>query len=93
MTGTWLPIGEALASPNTGALRLSQPLDFDQNPGTGVGGNPALTYNSITVAQPIIEVTLPTEGYVTSITATLTWAGVEQSPVTFDATGPEAART
>ena len=84
-TGTWLPVGEVMVSPNTGAVQLSQPLDFDQSPGTSVGGNPALVYNSATVSQPIIEVTLPpgSSTEVRRITATLTWAGVEQTQETF----------
>ena len=45
--GTWLPFGEALIAPNTGSVRISQPLDFDQSGGTSLGGNTALAYNSL----------------------------------------------
>ena len=51
----FLPVGEAAVSANTGGLRISHPLDFDLSPGTDVGGNPALFYNSATVNGPVIE--------------------------------------
>jgi hypothetical protein len=51
-----LPLGEATVDLNTGGLRLSHPLDFDQSPGTAAGGDPALLYNSSTVnVRPIIQ--------------------------------------
>jgi RHS repeat-associated protein len=54
-----LAINQAAAELNTGGLLLTYPLDFDQSPGTSVGGNPALVYNSNTVAvRPIVEVNL-----------------------------------
>ena len=57
---TLLPFGEFLVSPNTGGVHISHALDFDNSPGTSVGGNPALVYNSDTVApRPIIPVTVP----------------------------------
>src|SRR5262249_55736753 len=43
---TLVPIGQATVALNTGGLRLSHPLDFDRNPGTGVGRDPALVYSS-----------------------------------------------
>src|SRR5262249_57913418 len=55
-----VPLGEAAVAINTGGLRLSDALDFDQSPGTAVGRDPALVYNSDTVdVHPIIEFTLP----------------------------------
>src|SRR5262249_19827004 len=54
--GNLIPLGEALLDVNNGVVRLSQPLDFDKSPGTDIGGNPALYYNSGTVhVRPIIE--------------------------------------
>jgi RHS repeat-associated protein len=68
-------LGEAQVSLNTGGLLLSEPLDFDQSPGTDVGGKPALVYNSNAVdVQPIVEVTLsPAAGdpVLTTIAASL----------------------
>jgi YD repeat-containing protein/VCBS repeat-containing protein len=62
--GYWHSLGEAQFSPNTGGVQLSQPLDFDLSPGTDVGGNPALVYNSNTVdVRPIEEVTLVTNPF------------------------------
>src|SRR5262249_10459521 len=43
-----MSIGEASVDLNQGAVRISHALDFDQSPGTDVGGNPALDYNSAT---------------------------------------------
>jgi len=68
---------------NTGGVRLSQVLDFDQSPGTAVGGDPVLVYNSDTVqVRPIIEVQLGTQappGVPQDITVQLTWDGVPQA--------------
>jgi hypothetical protein len=84
-------VGEALVAPNTGGLRLSEGLDFDQSPGTDVGGSPALVYNSDTVSvRPIIAATLttdPTKALPASIQAQLTWNGTAQPWVTFGTTG------
>jgi RHS repeat-associated protein len=55
----WLPLLEGQVAPNTGSLRLQQALDFDQSPGTAVGGDPALVYDSSTVdVRPLVETTL-----------------------------------
>ena len=71
--------GEATADLNTGGLRLGHPLDFDQSPGTSVGGDPALVYNSATVAvQPHVQVRLasnPANPAPIQIQARLTWNG------------------
>jgi RHS repeat-associated protein len=57
--GMLYPIGQAQVALNTGDLHLSQALDFDRSPGTDVGRNPALVYNSGTVGNaPIIQLTL-----------------------------------
>ena len=54
--GDLIALGEAGVDLNTGSLRLSHALDFDRSPGTAVGGDPALVYNSATVsARPILE--------------------------------------
>ena len=53
-------LDEATIDVNQGALRLSQPLDFDQSPGSSVGGGPALVYNSATVnVRPILQLSFP----------------------------------
>ena len=85
-------IGEAESELNTGSLRLSHPLDFDQSPGTSVGGDPALVYNSATVdPRPVVEATLATDPSApvpSSIQAQLTWGmGPAQPWVTFQTTG------
>jgi RHS repeat-associated protein len=89
--------GEATVDLNQGALRLSQPLDFDQSPGTSVGGNPALVYNSATVdVRPIIQMTLSGPGYgpaPTQVQLQLTWNGVQQTPVTFSLAGMTNSQT
>jgi YD repeat-containing protein len=54
--GLLVGVGEATADLNTGSLRLLHPLDFDLSPGTAVGRDPALVYNSATVdVRPVIE--------------------------------------
>ena len=56
-------VGEVAVDLNTGAARISQPLDFDSSPGTSLGGNPALVYNGNTVdVHPIIDVFIDTHG-------------------------------
>jgi hypothetical protein len=55
-----VPLGEASLSPNSGGLRVSDGLDFDVSPGTAVGRDPALVYNSDTVdVRPVLQVELP----------------------------------
>jgi PKD repeat protein len=77
--------GEATLDLAQGALRLSQPLDFDQSPGTAVGGDPALVYNSATVdVRPVVRLLVagdPSAPAATQAQVTLTWAGTQQSPV------------
>jgi RHS repeat-associated protein len=85
-----LPLGEASVDLNQGALRLSHALDFDQSPGTAVGGDPALVYNSATVnVKPVVQFQIQTDPdpvapKATDVKVTLTWAGVDQTPVHFD---------
>jgi hypothetical protein len=87
-----LPIGEATADINQGALRLSHTLDFDQSPGTAVGGDPALVYNSATVSvRPVVQVQVATDPQGTAPTqavVVLSWNGVAQAPVTFPLSAP-----
>jgi len=91
------PVGQAATiAVNTGGLRLQYPLDFDQSPGTDVGGNPVLVYNSNTVSvQPIIEATLTppaNDGIPTSLQARLTWNNGQAEPwVVFNTAGHSAA--
>ena len=91
-----VPVAEADLDVTTGAVRLSQPLDFDQSPGAAVGGDPALVYNSATTdARPIIEAlvnTNPTAGLATSIQLNLTWpaGGTAQGNVTFTPNGTDS---
>jgi RHS repeat-associated protein len=91
---------DATVTANTGGVRLSNALDFDLSPGTIVGGNPALVYNSNTAApHPIVEVTLqdpetePTPIVPVAITAQLTWEGRQQSLHAYTVTQPSADGT
>jgi hypothetical protein len=85
-----VPIGETSVDANLGAARISQPLDFDQSPGTGMGRNPALVYNSATVnVRPIIQAVVTpdtTHGNVTGIDVQLNWAGTTQTWISYGAT-------
>lgn len=55
-------IGGALISINTGELLLTHELDFDLSPGTSVGGNPQLVFNSATTnPRPIIQTVLASD--------------------------------
>jgi RHS repeat-associated protein len=93
--GVHVPLGEAEVTPDTGGVRLRQALDFDQSPGTAVGSDPALVYNSDTVSvRPIIETALTGGSVVpTSIQAQLVWNGLAESPVTYNVTNPTAGVT
>src|SRR5207302_49166 len=82
-------------SVNTATFRVTHPLDFDLSPGTSVGGNPALVYDSSTVnPKPIIEATLdsdPSGSVPTNISVQLTWnGGTPQTAVNFSTTGHSA---
>jgi RHS repeat-associated protein len=92
-----VPIGEAQVAVATGGLQLTQPLDFDLSPGTAVGLNPALVYDSDTVAvRPILTTYLytPASGSVPgSITLQLTWNGTAQGAVNFSTSGHSAGDT
>ncbi|HEY1190028.1 MAG TPA: SdrD B-like domain-containing protein, partial [Gemmata sp.] len=61
---TWVPAGPSgEMSVNTGAVRLWHALDLDRSPGTGVGRDPHLVYNSATVnPRPVIEARVPLAG-------------------------------
>src|SRR5262249_3796579 len=92
---TTYQFGTATIQPNTGTLQVTHPLDFDQSPGTGVGGNPALVYNVDRVSpRPIIETTLdsdPSGSVPTNISVQLTWNnGTPQTAVNFSTTGHSA---
>ena len=82
----WCNVGEAGIDINQGALRLSETLDFDQSPGTSVGGNPALVYNSETVAaRPVIWLTVQGNPIaIASTQAQIAWTfnGTTQTTVT-----------
>ena len=89
-------IGEATVDLNQGGVRLSQALDFDQSPGTDVGGNPALVYNSATVSvRPIVQLQVQTDPMLpapTSAQITLTFDGVQQTPVVVPISGVQAGQ-
>jgi YD repeat-containing protein len=82
-----VPIGEAVVDLNQGGLRLSQNLGFDQSPGSDVGGNPALVYNSSTVdVRPTVQVAVqgaPGTAAPISAQVQLTWNGVLQTPQSY----------
>jgi RHS repeat-associated protein len=85
---TWLAAGpDGSVSPNTGAVSLSHQLDFDISPGTLVGDNPQLVYNSDTVApRPVIDAQVPVGSIPADhLTAVLTWNGQDQQAETFTA--------
>jgi hypothetical protein len=82
-------LGEATVDLNQGALRVSHALDFDQSPGTDVGGNPMLVYNSGTVnVRPIIQLEIQSDPNgsnpkATQIAVQLTFNGVQQTTQNF----------
>src|SRR5207237_6478837 len=84
--GLLVPVGEAQIDVQQGALRLSHSLDFDQSPGTSVGGDPALVYNSATVnVRPVVQLEVQTDPFGAApvqAQVQLTWNGVSQTPVT-----------
>ena len=87
-TAWLLPIGATQVDINLGAARLSQPLDFDLSPGTDVGGNPALVYNSATVdVRPIIQLAVntdPNQSLPITVDMCLTWnGGSPQTPTPY----------
>lgn len=92
--GLLIPFGAAWYSPQTGDLRAAHPLDFDQSPGTAVGGDPFLIDNSDSVSvKPILEATLasdPAGAIPSQIQVQLTFNGVTQSWVNFSTTGHAA---
>src|SRR5262249_39886665 len=72
-------------------LQVRHDLDFDQSPGTEVGGSPALVYNSERVnVKPIIQATVQSDNsqaLPSTITATLTFNGTTQTGQTYSTTG------
>ncbi|OWK44238.1 Flagellar hook protein FlgE [Fimbriiglobus ruber] len=81
-------LGDVSISLNTGALSVSQPLDFDLNPGTSVGLNPALVYNSAAAGgTPTVQLDLHsqnTDPLPDQIQVAFAWDGQEYGdPVTF----------
>jgi RHS repeat-associated protein len=92
--GMLLPVGQGQVAVNTGDLHLGQALDFDQSPGTDVGRNPALVYNSGTVGSaPIVQLTLSgsaVEAMPDEILVALAIDGGDYGPVqTYQTTGHE----
>src|SRR5206468_635106 len=86
-----LPLGEAQVDLSGGAIRISQTLDMDISPGTDVGRNPMLVYNSATVSvRPIIKILLTTDPLAAlpdDVQLRLTFNGVTDSWKSFDLTG------
>ena len=70
---------------------VSHVLDLDRSPGTSVGGNPALVYDSTTAnAKPVIEATLQTDNAAAlpaTAAAVLTWDGTAGATVTYSTAG------
>jgi RHS repeat-associated protein len=79
LTGDW--------QTQLGDVSVSHPLDLDQSPGTGQGGDPALVYHSSSVSQkPIVQVTLPSANNIAlpdTLTAGLTFNGTQAGTVTY----------
>jgi RHS repeat-associated protein len=90
-----LPVSEATVDLNQGGLRLSHALDFDQSPGSDVGGTPALVYNSVTAdAQPVIQLAVQGDanaGAPSQAVVQLIWDNVAQTPVTYSLFQPAGA--
>ncbi len=97
LQATVVPFGLASVSPNTGGFRTAVPLDLDQSPGTSVGRDAALLYNSETVSpKPIIEFTVTTvagNGLPTEIDVDLTFNGTDQGNTVFSTSGHSAGDT
>jgi RHS repeat-associated protein len=95
--GAQVTYNEATVDLSTGALELSQTLDFDQSPGTSVGWDPALAYNSATVAPPVVVGFFssdPTSEVPISIQARITWGNNSPQPwETIDTTGHQPGDT
>lgn len=98
---TWVPAGGGEISANTGTVRTFHALDFDRSPGTDVGLNPTLVYDSATAdPRPVIEATLPADVVPTgAVTATLVMRSPDGTTVlstttrTFDPTSWPSAAT
>src|SRR4051794_11384160 len=87
-------MGPENASTNTGAVWLSVGLDFDLSPGTAVGGDPALVYNSDTVQpRPVVEARLTGLDDGSVVRLRLTFNGVVQDWVTFAIVNPGEVTT
>ena len=89
--GFLLPIGESTIDLSTGAVNISEPLDFAQSDDARNDMSFALNYDSVTVNQQVqIEATLagdPNGGVPSSIVGTLTLNGVQYAPVDFSTAG------
>jgi RHS repeat-associated protein len=94
--GYLLPLGEATVDLNTGGLSVNESLDFDQSPGTSVGLDPALVYNSTTLTQPIIDGVFsgdPGSPGPIQIQAQLTWGSDTPQPWEEVDTSPQSGDT
>src|SRR5262249_48659240 len=91
--GLPLAVGPANIDLAKGNFSISQALGGD----CGCGGYPVLDFQSDTVAvKPIITATVASSSsdpVPTQITATLTWNGTPQTPVTYNTTGHSAGDT
>jgi RHS repeat-associated protein len=91
-----VPMNEASVDLGAGSVRISQPLDFDQSPGTSMGGDPALDYNSADVnVRPIIQMYLqsdPNAGNPVPTQYSVAWTfnGVVQATQNFTVSGYQA---
>jgi RHS repeat-associated protein len=98
----YVPFGPAAVSPQTGDVLVTNALDFRRSvpdaaldASAGLGGDPALVYNSDSVTvKPIIQATFASDAQLavpTQIQAQLTWNnGTPQSWVTFSTSGHSA---
>jgi RHS repeat-associated protein len=91
-----VPLGEAQVDLSQGAVRIAHPLDFDLSPGTSVGGNPSLTYDSATASpRPVLQLLLqsdPNTGNPAATQYQVQWSfnGVIQTTQTFPVTSFQA---
>jgi RHS repeat-associated protein len=83
---------EGMIGAQLGNVSVSHKLDLDRSPGSKQAGNPELVYDSSSVSvRPIIQATIATPNNVGSlpstVTVTLTWNGVAETPVPLNITG------
>ena len=103
--GLFVPLGPDQATPGTGDLRASIPIDYRVTAGSGgqnawglLPGTDALVYNSNTAdVRPIEQATMPSNpafSVPASISASLVWnGGTPQATVTYGTTGHSAGDT